>query len=566
MSTLLSIKNLSIRFGSGETAFQAVKELNLTIRREEFLALVGESGSGKSVTALSILQLLPKSAGPQISGELFFINEHCEEIHLLQLSAKKMNEIRGKRIGMVFQEPMTALNPLLSCGKQIAEVLQKHKGLSRKKAKEETIQWMKRVQLPEPECLYDRYPHELSGGQKQRILIASAICCEPDLLICDEPTTALDVTVQKEILELIRNEQKQTGMAVLFISHDLALVSQYADRVAVLYKGEQVELGENPRIFQQPTHPYTRALIACRPAAHKKGERLPQINDFLSPLSDHRTEPRPKPIQSKSDETLLEAEKLSIGYPLKKGSIFGRRTYKTVVDAVNFEIKKGEMLGLVGESGSGKSTLGRAMLGLLKPSAGSIRYRGLDLTNLPPENWPLKRHQLQLIFQDPYSSLNPRMTIGDAIGEPIRVHRKVQNKKEERERVLQWLERVQLKPDHIDRYPHEFSGGQRQRIVIARALALEPEFVVCDESVSALDVSIQAQVLNLLNDLREALGFTCLFISHDLAVVRYLCDRLIVLKQGKIVEMGEAAAVCSNPKEPYTQNLLQSIPRLQSVE
>ncbi|MBM3432423.1 MAG: ABC transporter ATP-binding protein [Bacteroidetes bacterium] len=564
MPPLLSIENLRIRFAEGSSSVPAVHSLSLSIEAGAFLGLVGESGSGKSVTALSILQLLPQSAAVQITGKIFFYDGQKDPVDLLSLPNPIMNTLRGKRIGMVFQEPMTALNPLLPAGEQIAEVLQKHKSISRSAAQQETLKWMERVQLPDPAALYHRYPHQLSGGQKQRILIAAAICCGPNLLICDEPTTALDVTVQKEIMELIREEQKRTGMAVLFISHDLALVSQYADQVAVLYKGELMELGNNPVIFQKPAHPYTQALIACRPAAHRKGQRLPLVSDFLSPNTNSQTPtPSSTPLPL-AKEKFLEVDSLDLGYATHKNWGASKTTFHRVVRSVSFDIRKGEMLGLVGESGSGKSTLGRAMLGLIKPLGGSIWYQQTNLAKIAANKWPLKRNQLQLVFQDPYASLNPRMTIGEAIGEPLRIHGKVKHKSDEKKQVQDWLERVQLNRAHYNRYPHEFSGGQRQRIVIARALALEPSFVVCDESVSALDVSIQAQVLNLLNDLRRALGFTCLFISHDLSVVRYLCDRMIVLKEGQLVEAGPTEQVCTAPQDPYTQNLLQAIPQLES--
>ncbi len=564
MQPLISIENLTIRFGNQSTT-PAVHALNLEIFENEFIGLVGESGSGKSVTALSILQLLPQSPATFLSGKIWMHADTGERSNLMELQQQEIAAIRGKKIGMVFQEPMTSLNPLITVGEQIREVLKRHKKLTDQKAKEEALEWMKRVKLPEPTALYNRYPHQLSGGQKQRVLIAAAICCEPSLLICDEPTTALDVTVQREILSLIREEQKRTRMAVLFISHDLALVSEYADRVAVLYKGEQVELGKNPAIFQQPNHPYTKALLACRPASHNKGTRLPLVSDFLHPEAI-----TPSPVDFIAKKTserspFMDVESLCVGYPMKKNWLSSKPNIQTILHDVSFSIQKGEMLGLVGESGSGKSTLGRTLLGLIKPTAGSIHHEGKDLLKIQPNHWPLKRQQLQLVFQDPYSSLNPRMTIGDAISEPLLVHGKVPNKKLAREQAMHWLDRVQLKPEHYQRYPHEFSGGQRQRIVIARALALEPAFVVCDESVSALDVSIQAQVLNLLNDLRRELGFTCLFISHDLGVVRYLCDRLIVLEQGRVVEWGDAETVCSTPQNPYTKRLLDSIPKLQSV-
>ena len=565
MPSLISIENLTIQFGDPKTNPPAVEQLNLNIQSGEFLALVGESGSGKSVTALSLLQLLPQSPQLYPSGKILYHVDEEHPINLLNSDAANSSSIRGRKISMIFQEPMTALNPLVACGEQIAEVLRRHKKMNGSAARSEALRWIERVKIRDAQEVYERFPHQLSGGQKQRILIAAALCCGPDLLICDEPTTALDVTVQKEILELIRSEQQKMGMAVLFISHDLALVSQYADRVAVLYQGKLVEVENSPEIFQHPKHPYTRALIACRPAAHQKGERLPLVRDFLEPRESSPPKKPDTTLPISYSETLLRVEGLSIRYLGQKNWLGRSKPAPPVVHDANFEIKKGEVLGLVGESGSGKSTLGRAVLGLIKPYAGSMWYNGQDLFRSDPAQWPLQRKQLQLIFQDPYSSLNPRISIGEAIGEPLRVHRLVNNRQQEKDRVIEWLQRVQLKPEHYDRYPHEFSGGQRQRIVIARALALKPEFVVCDESVSALDVSVQAQVLNLLNDLRQELNFTTLFISHDLGVVRFLCDRMLVLKNGQIVESGNALEVCNRPEHPYTQNLLQAIPQLKSV-
>ncbi len=565
MSPLISIENLSIQFGDPKTNAPAVDDLTLRIGTGEFLALVGESGSGKSVTALSLLQLLPKTSNLYPNGKIQYYPNQEQPIDLIRLTPAEWSSIRGSKISMIFQEPMTALNPLVRCGEQIAEVMRRHKKMDAHMARSEAIKWIERVQIPNPQLMYDRFPHQLSGGQKQRILIAAALCCGPDLLICDEPTTALDVTVQKEILELIRNEQQKMGMAVLFISHDLALVSQYANRVAVMYQGKLVEEGASPHIFQQPNHPYTRALLACRPAAHRKGDRLPMVRDFLESFDKPPATIAHQSASKAPQPTLFRAERLSIRYPGPKNWLGRSRPSPMVVQEASFEIKQGEVLGLVGESGSGKSTLGRAVLGMIKPCSGSMWHQDQDLLKLNPAQWPLRRKQLQLIFQDPYSSLNPRMPIGEAIGEALRVHRLVDTRLKEKEKVMEWLQRVQLKAEHYNRYPHEFSGGQRQRIVIARALALEPEFVVCDESVSALDVSVQAQVLNLLNDLRKELNFTTLFISHDLGVVRYLCDRLLVLKNGQIVESGEAEQVCSRPEHPYTQNLLQAIPQLKSV-
>ena len=464
---------------------------------------------------------------------------------------------------MIFQEPMTSLNPVISCGKQVMESLLVHKKLSSAQAKQQTIKWFEKVKLTEPEKMFYRYPHQLSGGQKQRVMIAMAICCQPSLLICDEPTTALDVTVQKTILELIKELQQQQNMGVIFITHDLGVVAQIADRVAIMYKGEIVEENTVKNIFNKAQHPYTKALIACRPAQHQKGERLPVVADFLSADSGEKNTATVIEIKKESTgNVLVNVENLFVQYP-SKTNLFGKvNSYFTAVESVSFEIYKGETLGLVGESGCGKTTLGRALLRLAEPSSGKIIYNNKDITQLSKNEVKTLRKDVQLIFQDPYSSLNPRLTIGAAIAEPMFVTGIEKNNRERKKKVAALLDRVDLSAKMMNRYPHEFSGGQRQRIVIARALALSPDFLVCDESVSALDVSVQAQVLNLLNELKKDLGLTMLFISHDLSVVRYMCDRIMVMNKGRIVESGLAEDVYHHPQSHYTKKLLEAIPAI----
>ena len=562
MQPLLRIQNLSVDFSTGGRVNNAVKNISFEVNKGEILALVGESGSGKSVTSLSILKLLPQPPARFASGKILFSEDGIHASDLLQANDKLVRSIRGHKIAMIFQEPITSLNPVMNCGTQVMEALLVHKKISRQQAKQQTIEWFEKVRLPEPSKIFHRYPHQLSGGQKQRVMIAMAMSCAPSLLICDEPTTALDVTVQKTILELIRDLQKEEHMGVVFITHDLGVVSEIADRVAIMYKGEIVEQNSTHSIFTNPQHPYTKALIACRPALRPKEEKLPTVSDFLA-LKDQHVQPS-RMITKKipTGKILLEAQNLSVQFPSKAG-LFGKPvSYVTAVDKVSFRIMEGETLGLVGESGCGKTTLGRTLLHLIEPTGGSIIYGGKDMTKLSKEQARGLRKNIQLVFQDPYSSLNPRLTIGSAIAEPMKVAGLGLNEKERRRKVAALLERVDLPPSMMERYPHEFSGGQRQRIVIARALALNPGFLVCDESVSALDVSVQAQVLNLLNELKNSLGLTMLFISHDLSVVRYMCDRILVMNRGRIEESGPAEEVYLHPKSEYTKKLIQAIPGL----
>ncbi|MEO5943687.1 MAG: ABC transporter ATP-binding protein [Ferruginibacter sp.] len=560
MLPLLQIKDLQIGFSENETIAKAVNSSSFNIARGKMIAIVGESGSGKSVTALSLLQLLPKQA--RISGDILFCNDGKIQGDLNKLSAKEISKIRGNKISMIFQEPMTSLNPVYTCGNQVMEVLMQHKKITKEEARQKTIALFKQVSLPEPTAMLKRYPHQLSGGQKQRVMIAMAMSCNPSLLIADEPTTALDVRVQKSILQLLKKLQDENEMSVLLITHDLALVADYADEVIVMYKGSIVEQGDTKAMLSNPQHNYTKALLACKPAANSKGKKLPVINDFMNPdgeilLKENLQNTLAAPVENK---IILSVEELKV-YFTKSKNIFGKTTaVHKAVDGVSFKVNKNETIGLVGESGCGKTTLGRAILHLIKPTAGKIVLDGKDISTLQEKELRVVRKNLQIVFQDPYGSLNPRISIGNAIMEPLAVHNMYKNKKERKEKVVSLLEKVSLDANHFNRFPHQFSGGQRQRICIARALALDPSFLVFDESVSALDVSVQAQVLNLINDLKAALNFTAIFISHDLSVVHYISDRILVMNKGKIVEEGTADAIYFNPSDNYTQQLIESIP------
>jgi peptide/nickel transport system ATP-binding protein len=579
MHSLLEIKNLTVDFITGPETTKALRNISLSVNKEEIVALVGESGSGKSVTSLSILQLLPSPPASYTGGKILFSEDGISQIDLLTKDHQSLKNIRGNKIAMIFQEPMTSLNPVLTCGYQVTEAVRAHKKISKAEAKQQAINWFTKVRLPYPDKIFNRYPHELSGGQKQRVMIAMAMCCEPSLLICDEPTTALDVTVQKTILQLIKELQRQSGMGVIFITHDLGVVAEIADRIAVMYKGEIVEQNTVSNIFHQPQHPYTKGLLACRPVMHEKGKRLPVVSDFLGKEGNSTWKAANHPLGAEGlphvstpsilhgspvgqhAETVLSAEHLSVWFTSKKTLLGKPLEYVKAVDDVSFKVFKGETLGLVGESGCGKTTLGRTLLRLIEPTSGKIFYKNLDLTEKKKDEMQNIRKDIQIVFQDPYSSLNPRLTIGSAIAEPLKVHNLFATEKARKSRVIELLEKVGLHASHFNRYPHEFSGGQRQRIVIARALALSPSFIVCDESVAALDVSVQAQVLNLLNDLKKEFGFTVIFISHDLAVVRYISDRIMVMNKGRIEETGKADDIYFNSKSPYTQKLIAAIPK-----
>jgi peptide/nickel transport system ATP-binding protein len=569
MNSLLEIKDLSVDFVSEKEITRAVKNISFTVNRGEIAAIVGESGSGKTVTSLSILQLLPSPPANYNSGKILFSENGEATEDLLKKNNNELKNIRGNKIGMIFQEPMSSLNPVFTCGRQVMEAILTHKKISNHLAKQQTIEWFAKVKLPEPGKMFYRYPHQLSGGQKQRVMIAMAMCCDPSLLICDEPTTALDVTVQKMILQLLKELQKEQNIGIIFITHDLGVVGEIADKTIVMYKGEIVEQNSVEQIFHHPVHPYTKALLACRPVNHQRNERLPVVSDFLNEelrvtdyeLRDQKpTNDKPQTSNHKP-QTLLHVQNLSVWFPSKK-NFFGKPLeFVKAVDDVSFDVFRGETLGLVGESGCGKTTLGRTLLRLIEPTSGKIIYKGDDLTIKKREDLKSLSKEIQIVFQDPYSSLNPRLMIGPAITEPMKVHHIFSGSTKRKERAVELLEKVDLEAEQFNRYPHQFSGGQRQRIVIARALALEPSFIVCDESVSALDVSVQAQVLNLLNDLKKEFDLTMIFISHDLSVVRYFSDRILVMNKGKIEESGNADDIYFDPQKEYTKNLIASIPR-----
>lgn len=561
MHPLLSIRNLTIQFKQDGRETCALNNISLEVEREKITALVGESGSGKSVTALSILQLLPK--GTAVSGNIFYGTGDEKLTDLTQLSTSAIKEIRGHRIAMIFQEPMTSLNPVFTCGYQVMEVLVKHLGLTKKAARKKTIELFEQVELPDPATMYDRYPHQLSGGQKQRVMIAMAISCRPTLLIADEPTTALDVRVQKNILSLLRKLQQEHQMAILLITHDLGLVADVADNLYVLYKGTIAEQGTAAGILSNPRHRYTKALLACRPGKNSKGKRLPVADEIqgMETIKDALTAISSMKAQRPSSYTpALTVENLNVHFPASR-NFFGKTTgiFKAV-DDVSFTVMQHETVGLVGESGCGKTTLGRAILQLIQPTSGKVLLNGIDINSLSAISKRKARKDLQIVFQDPYGSLNPRITIGEAITEPMQVHGLYHNKKERKEKAAALLQQVRLSADMLNRYPHQFSGGQRQRICIARALAMEPSFLIFDESVSALDVSVQAQVLNLINELKASHNFTSIFISHDLSVVHYISDRILVMQHGRIVEEGSADKIFYDPSNEYTRKLVDAIP------
>ena len=534
-----------------------VKNSNFKIKPNSILGLVGESGSGKSITSLAILGLLPKSA--KVSGEILFNDKN-----LVNLSEKEFQQIRGKSIAMIFQEPMSSLNPTLTCGIQVAEILEKHTSLSSSEIKQEVISLFEKVKLPRPQQIFNSYPNQISGGQKQRVMIAMAIACKPKLLIADEPTTALDVTVQKEIIKLLKELQQETQMSILFISHDLALVSEIADDVVVMYKGEIIEKGTAQEVFLNPKENYTRALISSKPNLKERLKTLPTVSNFIDNTIDKTlyTDEERALFHEKiyQQPPILEVKNLNKEF-ISKGSWFSKANTVHAVNDVSFKIYEGETLGLVGESGCGKTTLSRTILQLEKATSGEIFYRGEEINKLSKSGLRMLRKEIQIIFQDPFSSLNPRITVGKSILEPMKVHNILLSQKERKDYVLELLEKVGLETSHFNRYPHEFSGGQRQRIGIARTIALQPKLIICDESVSALDVSVQAQVLNLLNQLKSEFNFTYIFISHDLSVVKYMADQLVVMNQGKIEEIGDADAIYEKPKTAYTKSLINAIPK-----
>jgi peptide/nickel transport system ATP-binding protein len=577
---VLEVKNLVTQFKTENELVKAVNYISFTLHRGQTIGIVGESGSGKSVTSLSIMQLIPNPPGKITGGEIIYHTPENTQIDLVKISEDDMRKYRGNDIAMIFQEPMTSLNPVIKCGEQLMEAIVLHQKISKAAARKKTLALFEEVQLPNPELMLDRYPHQLSGGQKQRVMIAMAMSCQPKILIADEPTTALDVTVQKTILELMQKLQHQHNMGILFITHDLGVIAELADVIIVMYKGSIVEQGSVLDVFSNPQHPYTKGLLACRPPLDFRPKRLPVVSDFMirqtngeivevnnAVTAGQKNELVSKDARKMAHDELykrrkiLELKNVKTMFPAKK-NIFGKvLSYTSAVDDVSFDVYEGETLGLVGESGCGKTTLGRSILKLTEGVSGDILYWGKNILVMPESEFRTHRKDMQLIFQDPYSALNPRIAVGNAILEPMKTHGILTTDKERKERVEELLVKVGLEAKHYNRYPHEFSGGQRQRICIARALGLNPKFIICDESVSALDVSVQAQVLNLLNELKAEFKFTYIFISHDLSVVKFMSDRMIVMQKGKIEEMGDADEIYANPKSEYTKKLIASIPK-----
>jgi peptide/nickel transport system ATP-binding protein len=582
---LLEVKNLVTEFRTEDETVKAVNNISFTLSKGETIGIVGESGSGKSVTSLSVMRLIPNPPGKITAGEIIFHSKTKGPIDIVTLPEKEMRQLRGNEIAMIFQEPMTSLNPVYTCGDQVMEAILLHQKVSKKEAKELTINLFKEVQLPRPDDIFNSYPHQISGGQKQRVMIAMAMSCKPTILIADEPTTALDVTVQATILDLMLKLQREQKMGIMFITHDLGVIAELADKVVVMYKGKIVEQGSVLDIFSNPTHPYTRGLLACRPPLDKRLLWLPTVSDFMKTNdAGELIESTPsvkdvaeKHVLSKEERTeahkklyskqpILQIKNLKTYFPIQRG-LFGKaKGFVHAVDDVSFDVYPGETLGLVGESGCGKTTLGRTILRLIEPTSGEILFDGINITKIDAAKMRELRKDIQIIFQDPYSSLNPRITIGQAIMEPMQVHGILENDKARKERVIELLHRVNMNESHFYRYPHEFSGGQRQRVCIARAIALNPKFIICDESVSALDVSVQAQVLNLLNELKREFDFTYIFVSHDLSIVKFMSDRMVVMNKGKVEEMGDADEIYSNPQSEYTKNLINAIPKGQLAD
>ena len=577
---LLEVKNLVTEFKNDDGVTRAVNDISFTLNRGETIGIVGESGSGKSVTSLSIMRLIPNPPGRIVSGEILFHKKDGSVVDLTKISEDEMRQYRGNEIAMIFQEPMTSLNPVFTCGDQVMEAIQLHQKTTKQQAKEITLKMFEKVKLPNPQRILDAYPHQLSGGQKQRVMIAMAMSCNPSILIADEPTTALDVTVQATILDLMAKLKGEIESSVVFITHDLGVIAEVADRVLVMYKGKIVEQGSVLEIFSNPKHPYTKSLLACRPPLGKRLSKLPTVVDFMTEnaageivetnisvqdainavvISEEQTLARRQRVLT--GKPILQLKNLQTWFPTNKNFLGKVTDYVKAVDDVTFDVYEGETLGLVGESGCGKTTLGRTILRLVPAHGGEVVFDGKNILSLDNKDMKEMREHMQIIFQDPYSSLNPRVTIGSAIMEPMTVHGIYSNEKERKEKVIDLLGKVNMKPEFFNRYPHEFSGGQRQRICIARALALNPKFIICDESVSALDVSVQAQVLNLLIKLREEFKFTYIFISHDLSVVKFMSDRMVVMNKGKVEEMGISDDIYNNPQREYTQKLIAAIPK-----
>jgi len=563
---LLNLQHLSIDFKSENGVVHAVKDISFTLEKGRTIGIVGESGSGKSVTSLTLMGLLPPGISKIASGQALFTDKKGNIIDILALPEKRRRLFRGAELAMIFQEPMTSLNPVYKCGRQVAETIMLHQDVDKKEAKRLTLQWFKEVMLPDPEKAYRSYPHELSGGQRQRVMIAIAMSCQPSLLIADEPTTALDVTVQKNIIELMKHLQQKYQMSIIFISHDLGVIAEIADYVLVMYKGEVVEQGTVDHIFKNAQHPYTKGLLACRPKLGVRYKQLPTVERFMKNELDGifeeiSSEEHERLLDAKyKNKPILEAINIRTHFTMKRGWFRPPTVFKAV-DEVSFKVFPGETLGIVGESGCGKTTLGRTLLRLVEPTSGKIVFFGSEISSYSKNKLRKLRKDFQIIFQDPYSSLNPRLTVGTAITEGMRVHGLGTHADDRKNTALEILSKVNLSETIYDRYPHELSGGQRQRICIARALALRPKFIICDESVSALDVSVQAQVLNLLNELKKEYQFSLIFISHDLSVVKYMSDRMMVMKNGKILEYGLSDEIYENPQTEYTKNLIAAIPK-----
>lgn len=576
---LLEVKNLVTEFKTEEGIVKAVNDVSFDLYRGETIGIVGESGSGKSVTSLSLMRLIPNPPGTISGGQMIYHTKEGKTIDLRTIDEDAMRKLRGNDISMIFQEPMTSLNPVFTCGDQVIEAITLHQNVNKAEAEKRTLAMFEKVKLPNPQRILTAYPHQLSGGQKQRVMIAMAMSCNPDILIADEPTTALDVTVQQHILELMNDLKKDSDSSVVFITHDLGVIAEIADRVIVMYKGKIVEQGTVWDIFSNPQHPYTKGLLACRPSLDRRLSKMPVVADFMkeengqiiptnlsveqaiSNVQVKRSETNQRLEKLMSVKPILEVKNLKTWFPVKK-NLFGKvLDYVKAVNDVSFNVYEGETLGLVGESGCGKTTLGRTVLRLAPAYSGEIIYKGRNLLEISDKEMKELRKEMQIIFQDPYSSLNPRMTIGGAIMEPMQVHGLYNNDKERKDRVIELLKRVNMNENQFNRYPHEFSGGQRQRICIARALALNPSFIICDESVSALDVSVQAQVLNLLMELRDEYKFTYIFISHDLSVVKQMSDRMVVMNKGIIEEMGASDEIYDNPQNEYTKKLIHAIPK-----
>ncbi len=591
---LLQIRELRTYFHGKHETVRAVDDIDLLIEEGETLGLVGESGSGKSVTSLSVMRLLESTANIE-TGEISYFGRD-----LVHLPSREMRDLRGKDIGMIFQEPGTSLNPVFRVGDQVGEALRVHLGMNRSQARRRTIELFEEVGIPEPERRVDSYPHEMSGGQKQRVMIAMALSCNPKLLIADEPTTALDVTIQAQILDLIRRLRDERGMSILFISHDLGVIAEIADRIAVMFRGRIVERGSVTEVFNDPRHPYTKGLLACRPHLDRDFRRLPTVSDFMDVEEDgdggeiriterdlttaaldelvgrgrgrllhprpaleslgYTEDPGPGELIADVAEPLLTVRDLKVYYPIKSGFLRRQVGEVKAVDGISFDVYSGQTLGLVGESGCGKTTTGLALLRLIDITGGSVSFDDQDVTTIPASRLRALRGQMQIILQDPYSSLNPRMTVEAMLSEAMSIHRIGDSRRDRRDRAARLLEEVGMEADHLRRYPHEFSGGQRQRVSVARALAVQPKLVICDESVSALDVSVQAQVLNLLKDLQEEHGLTYIFISHDLSVVKFMSDMMAVMLDGEIVEQGPSEAIYRTPREEYTRRLIEAVP------